>query len=221
LLGAGVRVAWIPNAAPPAGGLRARPEAHVVAAAGRLSRRKGFDRLLQAWARIAHEHPGWRLEIYGSGPEKAALAQQAGALGVAGSAHLRGHHARLPEALAGASVFAMTSRREGFPMVLLEAMSAGLGVVAYDCPTGPRDIVTDAVDGYVVPNGATESFAAALAALMADEQRRAAFGAAALATAERYRPAAITERWERLFAELTARKPPARPRSGASARARA
>jgi glycosyltransferase involved in cell wall biosynthesis len=214
LLGPRVHVACIPNAAPAAGGPRARPGTQVVAAAGRLTRRKGFDRLLRAWARIADDHPGWRLEIFGRGPERAALARLARELGVADSVALRGHHSRLPEALAGASVFAMTSRREGFPMVLLEAMSAGLGVVAYDCPTGPRDVVTDAVDGYVVPDGATDAFAAALARLMASEDRRSAFGAAALATAERYRSAAITERWERLLAQL----PRARRPSGASAR---
>ena len=71
----------------------------------------------------------------------------------------------------------MTSRREGFPMVLLEAMSVGLPVIAYDCPTGPRDIITDGVDGYIVADGDTESLAASLAELMdaEDERRRLAW----------------------------------------------
>ena len=71
--------------------------------------------------------------------------------------------------LASASVFAFTSRREGFPMVLLEAMAVGLPVVAYDCPTGPSDILTDGVDGHVIPNGRTRLFVEALGGLMEDE----------------------------------------------------
>jgi glycosyltransferase involved in cell wall biosynthesis len=199
-------VECIPNAAPHANGRRADLQARSVVAAGRLIRRKGFDRLLTAWARVAHEHPSWRLDVFGRGPEKDELAQLAGELGVGDSVHLRGYTARLTDMLAGGSVFALTSRREGFPMVLLEAMAVGLPVVAYDCPTGPRDIVTDGVDGYIVPDGHTQELAAALDELMDAEHKRRSFGAAALAKAARYESAAIAARWEELFAELAAEK---------------
>jgi len=219
LLGGRTRVECIPNSAPAPGPLHARPEAKVVIAAGRLNPRKAFDRLLRAWARVAHEWPDWRLDIFGTGPERDALERLAGELGIGGSARLRGHSAKMPEELAKASLFAMTSRREGFPMVLLEAMSVGLPVVAYDCPTGPRDIVTDGVDGYIVPDGDTETLGAVLDRLMADEDRRRALGAAAVKKVARYQLEPLTDRWERLFAELSAQKRAApRPR-GASARA--
>jgi glycosyltransferase involved in cell wall biosynthesis len=207
LLGDGTRVDCIPNSAPAAGTLRADPRAMVVVAAGRLNTRKAFDRLLRAWARVARDWPDWRLDIFGTGPERDALRALAAELGIGASARLRGHSARMPEELAKASVFAMTSRREGFPMVLLEAMSVGLPVVSYDCPTGPRDIVSDGVDGYIVPDGDTETLGAVLERLMGDEERRRALGAAAVKKVARYQLGPITDRWERLFADLSARQP--------------
>ena len=108
----------------------------------------------------------------------------------------------------------MSSRKEGFPMVLLEAMSAGLPVVSFDCPTGPRDIIREGVDGHVVPDGDGDALAAALSGLMEDEATRKAFGAAAVEGAARYDIATIAGRWEALLAETAASKT-GRPRSGA------
>ncbi len=107
-------------------------------------------------------------------------------------------------------------------MVLLEAMAVGLPVVAYDCPTGPRDIVTDGVDGHVIPNGRTRLFVEALGGLMEDERRRRQFSTGALESVTRYRIDAIGARWEALFGELAAgRGQPRKPRRGGStARAR-
>jgi glycosyltransferase involved in cell wall biosynthesis len=125
--------------------------------------------------------------------------------------------------LTRASIFAMSSRKEGFPMVLLEAMSVGLPVVAYDCPTGPSDIVSEDVDGYVVPDGRTRLMAEALGRLMEDDDRRRRFGEGALEKVKRYDLAAIAGRWEELFGELAAAKrsaPTAPRRAAATARAR-
>ena len=211
LLGPTARVELVPNGVTGLGQHRADPAAKLVVAAGRLSGRKGFDRLLTAWALIAHEFPDWRLAIFGHGPQRRKLERQAASLGVSDSAELAGNSPRLPEELAKASLFGMTSRREGFPMVLLEAMSVGLPVVSYDCPTGPRDIIADGVDGYVVPNGETEQLAATLAHLMDDEERRRRFAAAAIDKAAEFDIARIAERWEGLFDELAAGKRGRRP----------
>ena len=220
LIGPGSNVVCIPNAAPPARGSQATLGSKIVMGAGALTHRKGFDRLLRAWAVLAPEHPDWRLEIFGDGWYRPQIEELLGSLQLQSSVALRGHSSRLREELERASVFALTSRHEGFPMVLLEAMSAGLPVVAYDCPTGPRDIVTEGVDGHVVPDGRTRLLAEALRDLMLDEDRRRAFGAAAREKVERYRIDAIGERWETLFAELAAAKgPTARSRAGATRRA--
>ena len=224
LMGPGGRVVCIPNAAPAnAGSRRAQPGSRVIMAAGGLTRRKGFDRLLTAWALLAPDHPDWSVEIFGGGPEHEALDARVQQLGLSRSVRLRGYSRTLIDEFTRASVFAMTSRREGFPMVILEAMSVGLPVVAYDCPTGPRDIVSDGVDGYVVPDGRTRLMAEALGRLMDDDDRRRRFGDAALEKAERYQLEAIGARWEELFGELAAARrsgPRARLRAGAIARAR-
>ena len=210
LLGGRVRVETMPNGVTGLETHRADPGAKLVVAAGRLGKRKGFDRLLTAWARVAHEFPDWRVAIYGHGPWSRKLGRWANELGVGDSVDLAGNSRRLPEEMAKASLFVMTSRREGFPMVLLEAMSVGLPVLAYDCPTGPRDIVTDGVDGYVVPDGDTEALAASLAELMDSEDERRRLGAAAIGTAAEYDIAIIAARWEALFEELAAGKRRAR-----------
>jgi glycosyltransferase involved in cell wall biosynthesis len=224
LLGEGVRVECIPNPAPAVSGRRADPGSRVVAAAGALSRRKGFDRLLEAWARLAPSHPGWRLRIFGDGQDRAELEALIDALGIRPSAALCGHSPRLLEELQRASVFAITSRKEGFPMVIVEAMALGLPVVAYDFLTGPGDIITDGVDGFLVPEGRTRLLADALDTLMRDAGRRRRFGEAALATVDRYRIDAIGARWNTLFEELSAARAggaTASRRDAATARARA
>jgi glycosyltransferase involved in cell wall biosynthesis len=206
LLGDRPPVEHFPNPAPDLGGPRAALGEKVVIAAGRLAWQKGFDRLLGAWARIAPRHPGWELRIFGDGPERDALERQIAELGIEGSARLMGFTARLHDELARASVYVMTSRQEGFPMVLLEAMGAGLPVVSVDCQTGPRDLVTDGVDGRIVPEDDEAALVEAVDALIADAGARRAYGAAALQAAAHYDPSAIAARWEARLEELSATK---------------
>ena len=206
LLGGRTRVECFPNPAPDVGGRRATLDEKVVIAAGRLTRQKAFGRLVDAWAEVAPRHPDWRLRIFGEGPKRRSLRRRIRRRGVADSARLEGFSDRLHDELARASLFAMTSRREGFPMVLLEAMGVGLPVVSVDCYTGPRDIVTDGVDGRIVPEEDRGALVEAMSELMADDRKRHAFGAAALEKVARYDLAIIAERWGARLAELSEAK---------------
>jgi glycosyltransferase involved in cell wall biosynthesis len=193
------RVVLLPNAVPALDGGRADPTRKTVVAAGRLTRQKGFDRLIPAWSQVARAHPDWRLEIYGSGPEGRALQQLVSQHGLSGTVRLMGRTKRLGHAFSNASIFVLSSRREGLPMVILEAMSKGLPVVSFDCPTGPAEIVVDDYNGVLVPDGDIPALTRALRRLVEDDEQRARLGSGALETAARYDVEAIGKQWAELI----------------------
>ncbi|MDX6355352.1 MAG: hypothetical protein QOF98_2255 [Streptomyces sp.] len=211
----GIRVTAIPNSVPAADGPPSDCLAPVVVAAGRLTEAKRYDDLIRAFATVCAARPDWSLRLYGSGEKQAALRALIGELGVGAHVTLMGPVAPLEPELAKASLLAVTSTVESFGMTIVEGMRAGLPVVATDCPLGPREIVQDGLTGLLVPPRDTAAIAAALLALIDDEDRRRAMGRAALAAAERYDPAVIAERHLALFRDLLA----ARARPGARARA--
>ena len=211
LAGARTHVERIPNQVPLADAPAADPDAKLVVAAGRLNLQKGFDLLVPAFAAASRRHPGWQLRIYGSGPERARLQAQIDDLAAGDRIALLGRSDRLVDAMSEASVFALSSRWEGFPMVLLEAIAIGLPVVSFDCPTGPRDIVGDGHGGVLVPPEDVDELAAALDGLMADPARRHALAAASRRRAADFELAAVGARVERLLAQLSAREPGGRP----------
>ncbi len=201
-----VPVVVIPNGMTPYAGPPSDHTSSVVVAAGRLRRGKGLDRLVTAWATVAAAHPDWELRIFGRGPQRPKLRRQVDELGLRGSVRLMGYSADIRPELARGSVFVLSSRAEGYPMALLEAMSCGLGVVSFDCPTGPREIITHGVDGLLVPNGDTDALADAIIAMIEDPDERRRLGAAALETARRRSEATVASRWEELFSDHLARK---------------
>jgi glycosyltransferase involved in cell wall biosynthesis len=174
--------------------------APVVVRLGRLSFEKGQDMLLEAWAEVASRHPSWRLRLYGTGPDEDALRKRATELALDESVEFPGATTDLETALTGASVFALSSREEGFPMSIIEAMAYGLPTVAFDCAPGVRELLTDGHDGLVVTPGNTVEFAAALDRLMDDARLRDSLGEAARESVRRYAPDVIIDRWERQFA---------------------
>ncbi len=204
LAGSGVRVDAIPNGVPESVLAPSPLDAKVLVAAGRLVRQKGFDLLLDAFAIVAAEHPDWELRIFGGGTARDDLAARIERLGLQGRAHLKGVTRRLDRQLATASIYVLSSRFEGYPMVLLEAMTAGLPPVAFDCPTGPAEILRDARSGVLVPLGDVPALAAGICELIEDDGKRRAMGAAALEAARAYSITAVRPRWERLFTELSA-----------------
>ncbi|PZG11969.1 glycosyltransferase family 4 protein [Nonomuraea aridisoli] len=199
----GTPVVHIPNAVPRTRGGRSRQVNPVVVAAGRLVPQKGFDLLIRAFAQVVAEHPEWRLRVFGTGPRRGELAGLVERYGLRRHVELPGRTRRLEQEMAGASVYALSSRFEGLPMVMIEAMAHALPVVAFDCPTGPGDVLTDGVDGVLVPPGDVDGLAAALKRVIADRELRVRMGAAAAETAKLYAAERVMPLWERLFADLS------------------
>ena len=202
LSSAGTRVVRIPNALTELPGGLSTLEEKVVVAAGRLTGQKGFDRLLPAFAQVVRAHPDWSLRIFGEGHHDRRLRRQAAELGLSGSVHFLGTSRQFGGELARSSVFALSSRYEGFGMVLIEAMSKGLAVVSFDCPNGPGDVLTSGSDGLLVPEGDVDALAAALLRVIEDEPLRRALGQAAVHSAARYDARIIGAAWSGLLEEL-------------------
>ncbi|MGW1026472.1 glycosyltransferase family 4 protein [Streptomyces sp. NPDC002577] len=198
----GTRVIRIPNAVHSLDQVPSRHDSKIAVAAGRLFPQKGFDMLIPAWARLVEKYPDWQLRIYGSGEKKAELRALIEEHHLYNHVFLMGHTDRLDDELAKASLYVLSSRFEGLPMVMIEAMSHALPVVAFDCPTGPADVLTHGLDGLLVPPEDIDALADGMARLMADQELRAEMGTAALLTAGSYGPDAVHHRWEALFTEL-------------------
>jgi glycosyltransferase involved in cell wall biosynthesis len=180
-------------------------ESKVVLAAGRLGQQKAFPRLVEAYAPLVETNPDWQLQIYGRGPAEAEIRAAIDGLGVAEHVRLMGYTHDFRSVMRGASVYAMTSLFEGFPMVLLEAMTQGVPMVAYDCPRGPAEIIRDGVNGRLIPDGDAEGFTAALRGLMDGDADRVRMGQASWEDAHAYEMPRIVERWNALFADVMQR----------------
>ena len=176
-----------------------------VLAVGRLTEQKGFDRLIRLWADVAPRFPEWRLSIVGDGALRSSLQRQIEAAGLKSVELLPATPDVLAEYL-NSSIYAMTSRYEGFPMVLLETMACGLPVVTYTCKCGPREIIRDGEDGFLVEEGDTDRFEACLVRLMKDERLRQEMGRRARENITRFSQENVMARWRQLYEELLGEK---------------
>lgn len=171
-----------------------------VVAAGRICPVKGFDRLVEAWGLVADRLPNWQLHIYGDG-ERQDVESLRALIAARGLQHCVNVHpatTAIHERIAESRIYAMTSRSECFPMVLLEAMQLGVPVVAYDCPTGPRNIMRPGVTGILVEDGNSARFAEALLSLALDQQVQQAMGQAAREESRRYELEQVMPLWDRV-----------------------
>lgn len=151
----------------------------VFLAVGRLAHQKGLDLLLQAFARVAPALPDWNLRVLGSGPLRDELVAQAVALGLEGRVEWIPRHPAPWSFAVRSGAFVLPSRYEGFPNVLLEAMAVGLPPVAFDCPSGPAEIIAHGRNGLLVPCGDVEAFGLAMRQVAEDEALRRQLAVAA------------------------------------------
>ena len=174
-----------------------------VIAVGRYVYQKGFDLLLQAWAKIECKCPDWMLVVYGDG-DRAPYEQMMRNLGIDTSrCLLNGPTTDIQREYVNSSLFVFTSRFEGFGMVLVEAMACGLPVVSFACPCGPKDIVRDGEDGFLVENGNIDELVQQLMKLMVDHRLRTAFARHAQQNAQRFNIEQTALRWKSVFESCT------------------
>ena len=168
---------------------------------GRFSKQKDIDSLLRIWAIIHQQYQDWRLDIYGEGELKEHYLSRIHLMDA--NIHVYEPTANIMEVYREHSILLLTSLYEPFGLVLPEAMSCGLPVVAFDCPYGPADIITDGVDGYLTSDRNIELFAQRVAQLISDYDLRVQMGKAAVISSQRYQASRIMPQWIQLFEQLT------------------
>jgi glycosyltransferase involved in cell wall biosynthesis len=174
-----------------------------VIAVGKQGYQKGFDRLLKSWKIVNERHPAWQLEIYGTIAPEFKLEEQAKNLNIDKSVFFFPPEKDIQSKYMEASIYVMSSRFEGFGMVLIEAMACGVPCVSFDCNYGPSDIIEDAVDGFVVPNGDCDSLANSIIKLITNETLRTTMGEKAKENVKRFLPETIVQQWDELFKTIT------------------
>lgn len=176
-------------------------ERKVLISLGRLVPEKQVGQLIEVFSQLAPMFPDWDFDIWGVGPERAALQAQIDTADLGARVRMRGLTETPWEVMSQADTFVMNSRYEGFPNALLEAMAVGLPCVAAACPSGPREISNDGRDALIFEPGDTEGLRLALMRLMADGDLRASLGRQARASVlSRYSIAAVLKRWDEIFA---------------------
>ncbi|OAB25706.1 Glycosyltransferase involved in cell wall bisynthesis [Flavobacterium fryxellicola] len=170
-----------------------------VIAVGRHTYEKGFDRMLAIWSKVLINHPDWSLDIYGKSTENLDLRLIAKNLDICNTISFLEPVQNIEEKYLEASFYLMTSRFEAFGMVLIEAMAAGLPIVAYDCPSGPRGIVTPNENGFLIENGNESDYVQAVEALIENVTLRQQMGEKAKLSSEKYNIDVIMQTWNELF----------------------
>lgn len=172
-----------------------------VIAVGRYTYQKGFDLLIPAWQIVHEKHPDWMLYIYGGG-NKEDLRPMVEKLGLSNTIILNGPVSQIREKYLESSIFVLSSRFEGLPLVLMEAMSCGLPPVSFTCPCGPKDIIHDGEDGILCENGNVKSLAEGICRLIEDERLRREMGQKAAHSIQRFTIDNIMHQWDQLFQGL-------------------
>lgn len=168
---------------------------------GRLTSQKGYDRLLEAWSLIEKDIPDWKLKIVGSGDDEVSLKKQKEALKL-NNVDFIPHTSDVGRYYSSASAYVLSSRYEGFPMVLLEAEAYGLPIIAFDCKTGPRDLVVDGENGYLVEDGNIRKLADAMLLFTRNKKEAFRLSENTKRFATKFNLDSVTNQWETLIEEV-------------------
>lgn len=197
-------VVIIPNpVSTPTEGKQADISSHNAIAAGRYDPQKGFDMLISSWNIVAQKHPDWKLTIYGEGYLKDKLQKQIDDLGLSNNCILHHTVSNIMDKYCMSSMFILSSRWEGFGLVLIEAMSCGIPCVSFACPHGPSDIIKNNEDGLLVDKENINELANKVCYLIENEEIRTEMGQKAKENVVRYLPENVMLQWRNLFNELT------------------
>lgn len=186
----------------------------LVSAMGRLGLEKGFNLLIEAFRDIQADYPEWHLVIFGEGTERTALESLINRYGLQARVHLPGQVRTARRSLSETDLFVLSSRFEGFPNALLEAMACGLPVISFDCPSGPGEIITQGKDGILVKPEDKMELAAAMKNLMADERRRRELAKHAVDVNRRFAAQRIMAKWGDLLESELGQRVQSQPRAG-------
>jgi GalNAc-alpha-(1->4)-GalNAc-alpha-(1->3)-diNAcBac-PP-undecaprenol alpha-1,4-N-acetyl-D-galactosaminyltransferase len=171
-------------------------------AVGRLEHEKGFDLLIDAFAKFGSDVPQSRLTIYGEGSLRQSLEQQRDKLGLNDRIAMPGWTSPIWPILKQSDIYVLSSRYEGFPSSLLEAMASGMACIAMDCPSGPAAIIRDGVDGLLVPAGDIDRLASAMLRLHENESLRRRLGGSAQDVVHRFGWDAMVDAYENVLRQV-------------------
>ncbi len=177
-----------------------------IIAVGRTSKQKQLDVLIKIWAKIAKKYPEWKLVTFGNG-NLTPLKELSSQLNIADQVINNQATENVQKEMANSSIYALSSKYEGMPLVLLEAMACGLPLVSFACKCGPRDIITDGEDGFLIKEGDLDDFADKLSLLIEDYELRHKMGVAASRNVLRFTEDIVMKKWMVLFDELVNETP--------------
>lgn len=192
----------IPNSLPFYPDKTSNCESKKIISVGRLNEQKGYNMLLKAWQNIAPIHPEWSIHIYGNGELKGELLKEIESKRLSNSFFIEEPVTNITDKYSESSFYVMSSRFEGFGMVLIEAMACGLPTISFDCPNGPADIIANNEDGYLVTNGNIAELAEKINYLIENEETRKSMGIKARENVKRYLPDKVISKWIELFESL-------------------